>query len=53
MDHVEFDREPPTSLTTLVMAFGGWIDAGRAATVTVNRFLFARSTLAPLRKPAP
>jgi proteasome assembly chaperone (PAC2) family protein len=32
MDHVELDREPPTSLTTLVMAFGGWIDAGRAAT---------------------
>jgi proteasome assembly chaperone (PAC2) family protein len=32
MDHVEFDREPPVSLTTLVMAFGGWIDAGRAAT---------------------
>jgi proteasome assembly chaperone (PAC2) family protein len=32
MDHVEFDREPPSSLTTLVMAFGGWIDAGRAAT---------------------
>jgi proteasome assembly chaperone (PAC2) family protein len=33
MDHVEFDREPPpTNLTTLVIAFGGWIDAGRAAT---------------------
>ena len=32
MDDVEFDREPPTRLTTLVMAFGGWIDAGRAAT---------------------
>ena len=32
MDNVEFDREPPASLTTLVMAFGGWIDAGRAAT---------------------
>jgi proteasome assembly chaperone (PAC2) family protein len=32
MDHVEFDREPPSDLTTLVMAFGGWIDAGRAAT---------------------
>jgi proteasome assembly chaperone (PAC2) family protein len=32
MDHVEFDREPPAGLTTLVMAFGGWIDAGRAAT---------------------
>src|SRR5262245_49828947 len=32
MDNVEFDREAPTDLTTLVMAFGGWIDAGRAAT---------------------
>jgi proteasome assembly chaperone (PAC2) family protein len=32
MDHVEFDREPPTNLPTLVMAFGGWIDAGQAAT---------------------
>src|SRR5438128_9256971 len=32
MDHVTFDREPPANLTTLVMAFGGWIDAGRAAT---------------------
>jgi proteasome assembly chaperone (PAC2) family protein len=32
MDHVEFDREPPANLTTLVIAFGGWIDAGRAAT---------------------
>jgi proteasome assembly chaperone (PAC2) family protein len=32
MDHVELDREPPVGLTTMVMAFGGWIDAGRAAT---------------------
>jgi proteasome assembly chaperone (PAC2) family protein len=32
MDNVEFDREPPAHLTTMVMAFGGWIDAGRAAT---------------------
>ena len=32
MDHVDFDREPPANLTTMVMAFGGWIDAGRAAT---------------------
>ncbi len=32
MDYVEFDREPHTNLTTLVMAFGGWIDAGQAAT---------------------
>src|SRR2546425_3690742 len=32
MDHVAFDREPPATLTTMVMAFGGWVDAGRAAT---------------------
>jgi hypothetical protein len=32
MDNVEFDREPPANLKTMVMAFGGWIDAGRAAT---------------------
>jgi proteasome assembly chaperone (PAC2) family protein len=32
MDHVVFDREAPSGLTTLVVAFGGWIDAGRAAT---------------------
>ena len=32
MEHVRFDREPSASLTTMVMAFGGWIDAGRAAT---------------------
>ena len=32
MDPVEFDREPPANLSTMVMAFGGWIDAGRAAT---------------------
>src|SRR5438128_12059277 len=32
MDHIEFDREPPANLTTMVMAFGGWIDAGQAAT---------------------
>jgi proteasome assembly chaperone (PAC2) family protein len=29
---VQFEREPPAGLTTMVMAFGGWIDAGRAAT---------------------
>jgi proteasome assembly chaperone (PAC2) family protein len=32
MGHVEFDRDPPANLTTMVMAFGGWIDAGQAAT---------------------
>ena len=32
MEHVDWDREPPANLTTLIVAFGGWIDAGRAAT---------------------
>lgn len=32
MDHVAFEREPLATLTTLVIAFGGWVDAGRAAT---------------------
>lgn len=32
MDNVEFHLEPPARLPTLIMAFGGWIDAGRAAT---------------------
>jgi proteasome assembly chaperone (PAC2) family protein len=32
MDALEFHREPPANLTTMVVAFGGWIDAGEAAT---------------------
>ncbi|ETX03170.1 MAG: hypothetical protein ETSY1_00980 [Candidatus Entotheonella factor] len=32
MDYIEFHREVPSNLTTMVMAFGGWIDAGEAAT---------------------
>lgn len=39
MNHVEFDREPPANLTTMVMAFGGWIDAGRAATGTLRHLV--------------
>jgi proteasome assembly chaperone (PAC2) family protein len=32
MDEVEFYHEPPTNIPTMVVAFGGWIDAGEAAT---------------------
>ena len=32
MDAVEFHCEPPTTLPTMVVAFGGWIDAGEAVT---------------------
>ncbi len=39
MDHVVFDREPPANLSTMVMAFGGWVDAGRAATGAVRHLI--------------
>src|SRR5262249_56547616 len=29
---VEFHCEPPTNVPTMVVAFGGWVDAGDAAT---------------------
>ena len=32
MDEVEFHREPPSNIPTMVVAFGGWIDAGEAVT---------------------
>src|SRR5262245_65579327 len=32
MDEVEFHSEPPTNVPTMVVAFGGWVDAGEAAT---------------------
>ncbi len=39
MDYVEFHREPPSNLTTMVVGFGGWIDAGEAATGTVRHLV--------------
>lgn len=41
MEHVELHRQPATNLTTMVVGFGGWIDAGEAATGTV-RYLVRR-----------
>jgi proteasome assembly chaperone (PAC2) family protein len=32
MDDIEFHGEPPSNLSTMVVAFGGWVDAGDAAT---------------------
>ncbi len=32
MDDIEFHGEPPSNLPTMVVAFGGWVDAGEAAT---------------------
>lgn len=39
MDAVEFHREPPANISTLVVAFGGWIDAGEAVTGAMRRLV--------------
>jgi proteasome assembly chaperone (PAC2) family protein len=39
MDDVEFHRELPTNLTTMVVGFGGWIDAGEAATGAIRHLV--------------
>ena len=41
MDEVAWHREPPSTIPTMVTAFGGWIDAGEAATGAM-RFLVER-----------
>ena len=47
MDEVEFHGEPPTNLPTLVVAFGGWVDAGDAATSAL-RYLVCALVATPL-----
>jgi proteasome assembly chaperone (PAC2) family protein len=47
MDAVEFHREPPSNVATLVTAFTGWIDAGEAATDAM-RFLGRQLAAEPL-----
>src|SRR5207253_8595516 len=47
MDEVEFHREPPSNIPTLVTAFSGWIDAGEAATDAL-RFLVRQLAAEPL-----
>jgi len=47
MDEVEFDREPPSNISTMVTAFTGWIDAGEAATDAM-RFLVRQLAAEPL-----
>ncbi len=50
MPAVAFHRELPTTITTLVMAFGGWIDAGEAATGALRHLVqhFAAPCLASI-----
>jgi proteasome assembly chaperone (PAC2) family protein len=47
MDTVEFHGEPPSNVPTLVVAFGGWIDAGEAATGAM-RYLVRQLAAVPL-----
>jgi proteasome assembly chaperone (PAC2) family protein len=47
MDAVEFHCEPPSTLSTMVVAFGGWIDAGEAVTGAM-RYLVRQLTATPL-----
>ena len=47
MDEMTFHREPPSNLPTMVVAFGGWIDAGEAATGAL-RYLVRQLGAAPL-----
>ena len=47
MDEITFHREPPSNLPTMVTAFGGWIDAGEAATGAM-RFLVRQLAAEPL-----
>ncbi len=47
MDSVEFHCEPPSNVSTMVVAFGGWIDAGEAVTGAM-RYLVRQLAAAPL-----
>ena len=47
MDYVNFHREPPSHLTTMVVGYGGWVNAGRAATGTL-RYLVRHLSAQPL-----
>jgi proteasome assembly chaperone (PAC2) family protein len=47
MDSVTFHHEPPSHLPTMVVAFGGWIDAGEAVTGAM-RHLVRQLSASPL-----
>src|SRR5215468_1220841 len=47
MDSVEFPCEPPSNVSTMVVAFGGWIDAGEAVTGAM-RYLVPQLAATPL-----
>ncbi len=47
MDAIELHGEPPSNISTMVVAFGGWVDAGEAATGAM-RYLVRQLAATPL-----
>jgi proteasome assembly chaperone (PAC2) family protein len=47
MDKIEFHGEPPSNIPTMIVAFGGWVDAGEAATGAL-RYLVRQLAATPL-----
>ena len=47
MDEVTFHGEPPSNVPTMVVAFGGWVNAGEAATGAL-RYLVRQLGATPL-----
>ena len=47
MDAIEFHGEPSSNIPTMVVAFGGWVDAGEAATGAM-RYLVRQLAATPL-----
>jgi proteasome assembly chaperone (PAC2) family protein len=45
MDYVNFHREPPSHLATMVVGYGGWVNAGRAATGAIRHLVRHLSAL--------
>jgi len=52
MDAIEFHSEPPSTIPTMVVAFGGWVEAGEAATGAL-RDLVRQLAATPLATIAP
>ena len=52
MDDIAFHGKPSSNIPTMVVAFGGWVDAGEAATSAL-RYLVRQLAATPLASVAP
>ena len=54
MDAIEFHGEPSSNIPTMVVAFGGWVDAGEAATGAMRYSIQEKDFLTnALKQPGP